>query len=356
MTEYASSKGKGFLSEEILKSEILKYYGLEKGYITQIKFKDTEKQRAVYKIESKDELYCLKKVYYSTPDLRFIYSALEWFYRNNIKVPRLLSTKEGGRYVEYKDMLFILTPWIEGEKCSYDNIEHIMEASYNLARMHKVGLNFTPIIGSSNRCQMDSLHSSIEKHYESILHCSNQAFNLRDKFSKVFLDHYETNITMASIALDVASTINTDNLTISLCHLDYVNKNMLFDTSGKLWVIDFDKCSKDYCAHDISYFLRRLLKRNNTRWDIAVALDSLNAYSSIHPLTVDDMKFIFVYLSFPQKYWKISRDYYNNIKKCNKAAFLSLLNKAVEGDVYQLTFLQEFKKVLSQRYKIQLNY
>ena len=32
--------------------------------ISIIKFKDTDKQRAVYKIDFKEKSYCLKKVYY----------------------------------------------------------------------------------------------------------------------------------------------------------------------------------------------------------------------------------------------------------------------------------------------------
>ena len=47
-----------------------------------IKFKDTEKQRAVYKIDYIDKSYCLKKVYYNEAELLFVYSAMEWLYRN----------------------------------------------------------------------------------------------------------------------------------------------------------------------------------------------------------------------------------------------------------------------------------
>ena len=49
------------------------------------------------------------------------------------------------RFVNYNNMLFILTPWIDGTKCDYDNIDHILACSTNLANMHKVSINFTPI-------------------------------------------------------------------------------------------------------------------------------------------------------------------------------------------------------------------
>lgn len=350
MSETSNTGNLNYLSEHNIKSQVLPHYGLEDAYITQIKFKDTDKQRAVYRVDHITKSYSLKKVYYNVNDVRFIYSALEWFYRYNINVPRILPTVKKGRYVEYRNMLFILTPWIEGIKCSYDNIDHVMDSATNLGYMHYYGKGFQPIIGSSLRKQMYNLFILVQKHFDNILYCSNQAFLLRDKFSKLFLEHFETNINLAKIALESAASINNHNLTISLCHLDYVNKNILFDGNNNIWVIDFDKCAMDYCAHDISYFLRRLLKRDNTKWDLEIAINAINAYEKVHSLTFDDIKYIFVYLSFPQKYWKISKDYYNNIKRCNKNSFYTLLSKAVERDEYQLNFAKEFKKYIENKY------
>ena len=49
------------LSEENIKKFVLPFYNLNSGEVTQVKFKDTEKQRAVYKINHNDKSYCLKK-------------------------------------------------------------------------------------------------------------------------------------------------------------------------------------------------------------------------------------------------------------------------------------------------------
>lgn len=52
-----------------------------------IKFKNTEKQRAVYKIEYNNKIYCLKKVYYKRMKIiLYVYSTMEWCYRNGINV------------------------------------------------------------------------------------------------------------------------------------------------------------------------------------------------------------------------------------------------------------------------------
>ena len=342
------------LSEENVKKYVLPYYSLESGDISQIKFKDTEKQRAVYKVDYMDKSYCLKKVYFPINELLFVYSAIEWFYIFGINVPRILSTKSHGRFVNYNDMLFILTPWIEGEKCNYDNIEHVLDSSANLARMHYAGINFSPIEGSLLRKGYDDMYVSLEKHFQQLLICSNNAFKYGDRFSKLFLQHFDKNIILSKIALEISSTININNLSRSLCHLDYVNKNIIFDANKKLWVIDFDKCRMDYCVHDIAYFLRRLLKRDNTKWDVEIALNCLKLYEEIYPLTLDEYKYILVYLSFPQKFWKISRDYYNNISKCNPNSFFTLLKKTVEKDESQIQFIEGLQSYVEDKFHVKL--
>lgn len=338
------------LSEENVKRNVLPYYCLENSEITQIKFKDTEKQRAVYKVSNENESFCLKKIYFLADDLLFVYSSIEWLFRHGINVPRILPTITKDRFVNYNNMLFILTPWIEGGKCNYDNIENVLEASTNLARIHTCTKNFKPIEGSSNRIGFENLYTSLTKHFQQLLICSNQAFIYGDKFSKIFLQYFDSNILLSQTALDIAATIDNKNLVTSLCHLDYVNKNIIFDNNGGIWTIDFDKCKIDYRVHDISYFFRRLLKRDNTKWDLELTIKCLELYDEIYPLNFDEFKAILVHLAFPQKFWKISRDYYNNINKCNKNSFCSLITKVSTKTDAQLEFVKGFIKYIEEKF------
>lgn len=326
------------LSPEIIKLNVLPYYNLQNAKVSIIKFKDTEKQRAVYKIDFEEKSYCLKKVYYPINDLLYVYSAIEWLYRNNIRVPKLLPTIDNNRFVAYKDMLFILTPWIDGEKCSFDNLTHVMLAVKKLAAIHSTTRAFQPILGSSIKEGFDDYYISTLRHFENLLQASNEAFKYKDTFSKHFISTFDINLNLAKLSLDISNKIKIGNLSRSLCHGDFVNKNLIFPNDLDPWIIDFDKCKMDYSAKDLGYFMRRLLKRENTKWNIDLALSLLKAYDEISPLTESDLRYLISYICFPQKYWKISRDYYKNIYKCNKSAFLSLLIKATSKTNIQYDF------------------
>lgn len=340
----------GDLSLENISSNILPFYGLGGGTIEEIKFKDTAKQRAVYKVTYKNNSYCLKKVYYDLPELLFVYSSIEWWYRYDINVPKLLPTLQGNRYAQWNEKLFILTPWIVGEKCNYDNYDHLNSLTINLAKMHKSALDFFPIDNSNYKESFDILYNSVHKHWENMLIYSNLAFKYKDEFSKIYINNFDTNYNLGSLSSKLAYGIDNSNLTRTLCHGDYVNKNLIFDENNKIWVIDFDKACLDFAAHDISYGLRRLFKRDDTNWDLSLCIDLLCKYNSIYTLTLDDYKYILSYLSFPQKYWKVSRDYYNNIKKCNKKSFCTILKKATKNSDSQLLFAHNFKAYIEDKF------
>lgn len=339
-----------------IKEFVLSKYNLQDSKLEQIKFKDTEKQRAVYCVSSPTQKYCLKKVYYKKEDLLFVYSATEWLYRYNIKVTRVLPTCDNMRFVSYNNMIFILMPWITGRKFNYDDINDILKASTNLALMHKCSSKFFPIESSSVRNGFDRIDLSTKKHFEQILDFCNAAYKINDDFSKVLLSNSESCISLAKKALEASSFINMGNLRKSLCHLDYVNKNIIFDNLDNIWIIDFDNCKMDFCAHDISYFLRRILKRDSTVWNNEILINTLNSYEYVKNLNLDEYLYILSYLAFPQKYWKICRDYYKNIRKCNKNSFINLLKDSIKYNREQLEFTKNFANYINGKFNVDLKY
>lgn len=102
--------------------------------------------------------------------------------------------------------------------------------------------------------------------------------------------------------------------------------------------------------------MRRLLRRKNTNWDATLAAEILEYYDKFIPLNLDEYKYILSYLSFPQKFWKISRDYYKNINKCNKKSFQKILKSSVEDIDNQSEFVYLFGKHIESRFGKNLIY
>ncbi|MGL5648016.1 MAG: CotS family spore coat protein [Clostridium sp.] len=341
-------------SEETIRLKVLSHYGLEDAKISVIKLKNTEKQRIVYKITFKNRSYCLKKVYYNESDLLFVYSALEWLFKNNINTPKLLSTKKGSKYVNLNNMLFILTLWIDGSKCSSNETSHIITAVRQLSYVHKCSKNFVPIKGSSNREGLSDIYITTLKHFNQILLSYNSAIKNKDLFSEIFLEFFDTYLEISKFSLEISSRVKNSNLTTSLCHGDYVSKNLLFDKRDNIWLIDLDKCKIDFSMQDFGYFLRRLLRRDSISWNVEFTMRLLREYNKGNPMTVDDFRYLLAYISFPQKYWKISRDFFRNKLKVNKSLATTMLLKGTEQSYSHLIFIKTILSRIENEYNIKL--
>lgn len=331
-------------SFSIIKEKILPLYNINCCDIEKVKVKNTSKDRAVFKITYNNKTYCLKKVYQNEGELLFIYSALEWLYKNNINVPRLIPSLSSNRFVNYNNFLFILTPWINGEKCDFNNLDDVLISSKNLALMHKYSKNFTAITGSTVRKNYTNIYYEFKSHTERILSLYNEAIKKQDYFSKLFLSCFCENFYLAENATLIASNINFQNLTKTLCHGDYVNKNIIFQNRD-IWLIDFDNCSFDYASHDISHFLRRLLKRSSINFSAPLTNSIISIYDSIYPLNKDDLKYILAYISYPQKYFKLSKDYYSKKPKLKKEEAIASLEKLSLITKNKINFIKHLEKI-----------
>ncbi|MDO6354461.1 CotS family spore coat protein [Caloramator sp. CAR-1] len=333
--ENISSVERAIYEKDIIINKILSNYNIEVYSIENIKIKETDKERAVYKIATNKGDKCLKKVYYDEKTLLFIYSVIEWLNIKGILAPRFISTKKGLKYVNYQGNLFILTDWIDGRKCDYDNIDDIKKISENLAKLHKSSKGFFPIEGSKLLINDKDYFKSYNKHFKQLIECANLAYKIKDKFSKIFLDSFDYYLNCARESLYILSSLDFNNLgdeisNGAICHLDYVNKNLIFTPDDKVYVIDFDKTRIDCPVHDISSFLHRILKRKKTAWDFSIFETAINNYQNVRKLNKNEMIAIYAFLLFPKKLWKVSKDYYKNIKYCNKGQYIDELKSVVK--------------------------
>jgi len=351
---------KEYMSTDEIRDKVLSNYPYKVYEIIPIKFKDTSKQRAVYRFESDDGPKCLKKVYFDEGNLLFVYSVIQWFFYRGINVPRVLPTKYGGRYVKYKGDLFFVTDWVEGRKCDYDLDGDIEKAAENLGRMHRCSYGFKPIEGSFIRKDEYNWYETFHRRHMQLLQFYNTASRSKDKFSRLFLKSFDYYQSRAQHAVSILSTIDDRELEKyiqkynTICHLDYVNKNLIFTYSGELYIIDFDKSKIDTPIHDIGTFLKRILKRKNTSWDYNVLILTIENYEKERKLTQSEFLGLFSYLEFPQKYWKISRNYYNNRKEYDKKTLLSMLSKTCSQLEDHNEFCNKFQDYIENRFKISL--
>lgn len=340
---------------------ILSKYPYKIKSIDPIKFKDTDKQRAVYRFETDQGPKCLKKVYFDEANLLFVYSVIQWFYSHGINVPKLLPTKQGGRYVNYNGSLFMATDWIEGRKCNYDDDADVGIAAANLGLMHRSSYDFHPIGGSFIRKENTDWYKTYNRRYLQLVQFYNTASNFMDKFSRIYIENFDYFLFRAAHAVKILGMLDSKKMAQpaeeynTICHLDYVNKNIIITDKNELYVIDFDKSRIDIPVHDIGTFLKRILKRKNTSWSYEILSLALENYEKVRELSFNELLGLFAFLEFPHKFWKISRDYYANRKDCSKKMFINMLSNACFQKNNHDEFCSKFQAYIENRYNVDLN-
>jgi CotS family spore coat protein len=346
-----------YMPIEELKNNILNQYKLSIYEIESIKFKDTEKQRAVFKISTDKGPKCLKKVFYDKENLLYIYSVTEWLNVNQINCPKFINTLSGHKYVNYKNSLFILTDWIEGRKCDYNNSEDIFKMADNLGRIHKCTAGFVPISGSKSKNADNTYYTNYIKHFYQLLEFWNRANFYKDTFSDIYMELFDFNYNLSKESIRIINNIDFsvpigDAVSNhAICHLDYVNKNIIFNKDNLIYTIDFDNARLDYPVHDICYFLRRILKRDETAWDFDLFKKTIESYENIRALSYNEYLVILALLMFPQKYWKLSKDYFKNRTICNPLPFIHAIEKISEKQTEHEVFCNLLKIDIENKFK-----
>ncbi|MFT9495233.1 hypothetical protein, partial [Anaerosolibacter sp.] len=75
---------------DFVTNNILSHYDIEVKKVEIIKIKNSDKERAIYRVSTPHLDYCLKKVYYSTHDLEFVVYLMQYLKTKGLHVPEII--------------------------------------------------------------------------------------------------------------------------------------------------------------------------------------------------------------------------------------------------------------------------
>ncbi|MFZ5965897.1 MAG: CotS family spore coat protein [Bacillota bacterium] len=333
---------------DMVKINVLGQYDIVPSDIELIKFKDTQKQRAIYKVQSPTLQYCLKKVYYSKADLEFIIYAMKYLESKGLHVPSIIPSKAHTEYIDYHSNLFILMTWISGHRCDYDALEDLKAIAENLGTLHLKTIGFDYLPRSKSRYNYSNWYVDLKRKTESLLtiqHRLNEDLQHRPIYISLS-NLFKSQLNMMNESLDLLAAVDFYKIIRkavingTLCHMDYVNKN-LFIMDKTVFMIDFDRMKLSPPIQDIASLMRRVMRRSNTNWDFETARIILDTYSQVNPLTLDEMKAVLAYIIFPQKLFREVKRYLQ--QESNESYYLERFEKITRQYEQKEAFVKRFK-------------
>ena len=315
-----------------------------------IKIEVIKANKGVYYLRTNKGERCLKKINYGPQKLLFVYGAKEHLNSNGFSnVDNYFLNIEGEPYALVNEDLYTLSTWLDGRECDFHNIEEVIIAAKTLAKMHEASKGYEPPENSKLKSDLGRWNHLMEKRIKSLDKMRDMLRKKSNKsdFDIVYLksmEFYKEIGTKALKTLEESAYYELcakAELEKSFCHHDFTYHNIILNDNMDVHVIDFDYCKRELRTFDISNFMIKVLKRVEWNMDFARAiLDSYNAVSILKP---EEYKVLYVFLQFPQRYWRLANRYYYNEVNWGQNTFAGKLESIInERDKY-LEFIEKFK-------------
>lgn len=230
-------------------------------------------------------------------------------------------TREGTILVQgaYNEM-FAMRNWFAGEECNVRRTEQVLVAVQTLAKLHQclgsVDITETELAF----CRQPKLTEVLERRNKELRRVRTYISEKKQKgsFESLFLSRfaelYEQAV-QADSELKASSYTDYYSQAVQqkrMYHGNFTHHSVLMLPEGETAVISFEKAGVGIQIHDFYLFFRKLMEKHD--WDISLGYDMLNGYEKIRPIPKEERKLLGILLLYPEKFWKITNQYYNNRK------------------------------------------
>ena len=314
-----------------------------------IKVLSTFRSRGTFQCETEQGLALLKEYHGSLQKL-----ALEYEWKEKLAeagytaTDRYFLTKEESlvTYDRYRTA-FILKHYFKGRECDCRNLSDVAASCRNLAFLHKVSSSIEEIPFENLKTESTShLFERKNRELRSIRKFIGHVHGKND-FELLYMKCFDSFYEEASYALSRLLKVEPElaDTGCGVCHGAYHYHNVLILPDYSVATVNFESmCYQPYLL-DLYLFLRKTLEKNH--YDYSFFEAGISGYSIYRRLAEKDFLFLYLLFLYPEKFWKISNQYYNHRKSWIPPKTLEKLQKVLAQNEERHTFLKQFAAFLN---------
>lgn len=309
----------------------------------------TRKVRGAILCDTNQGLFLLKEIPFSEkriPMLSNLYNHLkEHDYRN---VDAIIPTAENGIFSVAQDgRKYILKQWFHGKECDIKRESDIVEASRNLANLHKIlrepidwGKGTEPVVLTA-----EDLREEYARHNREL---KKVRAHIRSKVGKrefelTFLKYFDYVYEWAKCSEErleqscyhTLFAKSTEERRVT--HGEYNYHNVLVLPKG-IATTNFEHFHVNIQLADFYYFLRKTMEKNH--WDIELGAKMIEAYNHVLPMEGAEFTYLAICIAYPEKFWKAADSYYRSRKAWIPEKSLEKLELAIQQTEEKKQFLE----------------
>jgi len=278
--------------------------------------------KGAWMLETDQGLKCLGTCNYSEGKIKFEqkvkqFAAESGFEELDLYVPN----REQGFLVQgpYNEQ-FVMRNWFYGEECNARDRTHVLQTVETLARLHNCLSGFEPAEEEKVFCLQPKLTEVFERRNKELRRVRTYIRSKKQKsyFEQKFLSQFDVQFAQAEQATQLLAKMDYENYYNScikqgsMLHGNFTHHSVLLLGEDRMAVTGFDKTAVGIQVQDLYLLFRKMMEK--WEWDVALGESMLTAYNEIRTLPAEEITLLKLMLSYPEKFWKVANQYYNNRK------------------------------------------
>ena len=317
-----------------------------------IDVESTRKIRGAFFCDTDQGVTALREVHISRQRALYLYLLCKQLEESGYaNVDTILPNAEGQLLSVSKDgRSYVLKRWYCGNECDVKNERDILMAVRNLAKLHVMmhwrgacsleeHEEIVPPIGG-NLAEIFARHNreltKVRKYVRSQ--------PVKHEFEQLFLKYFEKMYGQATTVTEKLKASSYEELYRMACenqtlvHGDYNYHNIIF-MRNEIATTNFDRARVDVQVSDLAYFIRKVMEKQH--WRVELGRKMMAAYIQIRPLSEMEKEYIFLRLSYPEKFWKTVNGYYLSNKSWISEKLVEKLQQTITETEEKSGFLEQ---------------
>lgn len=315
-----------------------------------INVNSTRKIRGAVLCDTKQGLMLLRKLETSPKRISILSGLCECLKENGFdRIDCIVANRENQFIsVTQEGESYILKRWFAGKECDICKEDEILKAVQNLAEMHRILRNVNLCDEENNAVILtgEDLRNTYNRHNREMKKV--RAF-IRTKVEKgdfelLFLKYFDAMYELAQAAAQKLEASAYESLLIQsrqeghYTHGDYNYHNLLMTVRG-IATTNFEHFHQDVQITDLYYFMRKTMEKN--QWSAELGNRMLEAYDRVCSLSEQELIFLAISISYPEKFWKAANSYYRGSKVFIPIKSLEKLEVSVRQMEMRKQFLEQ---------------
>ncbi len=302
----------------------------------------------VWQVDSAKGCFALKRTNCSTKRLIHIFETLFQIKEAGFLSPILPETSsENLPYFQYNNHYYQLFKWSQGQYPSFTDPGSIQKSAHLFASLHQFS---TKVIKLENQVPPDLIgylkqRTAFLEEIKSFLK-DERRLNRVDRTLLGWIDYYLAQARYSLSGLSNSEQASNFRTLVGFCHNDPAPRNIIIQ-NGEWFLIDFELSAWGLLITELAKLAGRVLQANSWRPEVFNLV--VDAYSQEKDLTSWERVVLPYLLCFPQQFWRICSQRWEEKLKWSERRFAAKLWKITDTERQRLLFLKSVLPELASK-------